>query len=116
MEKELLEVLKQRLLALGINYEYGEYSGELVYPYVVGEYNENLYTAENGTTQGEVILTAFTTGTESDLIDLKDLIKREFADYRATTESGAVVFSYRGKLFIRENNLKKMEMYIDTFC
>ena len=46
MEKELLKVINEELLSLGINYEYGEYKGELKYPYAVGEYNEKDYQYE----------------------------------------------------------------------
>ena len=114
MEKELLRVIKEELLQLGINYEYGEYKSELKYPYAVGEYNENGYEYESNITNGEFILVVFHRGNELDLINIKEQVKQRFADYRKVVESGTVYVSYRSKLFIRENNLKKIEIYLDT--
>ena len=114
MESELLEVINNLLSKF--NYEYGEYTGPLSYPYIVGEYNESTYQFEDNITSGEFILTCFHRGNELDLINIKEDIKNIFADYRANTKSGTVYISYRNKLFIRsgEAELKKMEIYLDT--
>ena len=114
MESELLEVIKN--LLSNFNYEYGEYTGVLKYPYMVGEYNENTYQFENNITGGEFILTCFHRGNELDLINIKEEIKKIFADYRSETESGTIWISYNNKQFIRsgEAELKKMEIYLDT--
>lgn len=114
MERELLEVINKELS--NYNYEYGEYTGELVYPYIVGEYNESNYQYDDNVTNGEFILTLFHRGSELDLINIKEEIKSKFADYRATTNNGTVYVSYRNKLFIRsgEAELKRMEIYLDT--
>lgn len=114
MEKELLKVINDELLSLGINYEYGEYKGELKYPYAVGEYSERDYSYETNITDGEFILVVFHRGNELDLINIKELVKEKFADYRKVVNNGAVYVSYRNKLFIREADLKKMEIYLDT--
>ena len=116
MEKELLRVIGEELLSLGINYEYGEYTGELTYPYAVGEYSENDYQYETNITDGEFILVVFNRGknAELDLINIKEQVKNKFADYRKVVNGGTVYVSYRNKLFIREANLKKMEIYLDT--
>jgi hypothetical protein len=114
MESELLKVIKEKLSIF--NYEYGEYTGEVKYPYIVGEYNENTYSFEDNITNGEVILVCFHRGPELDLINIKEQIKELFKDYREVTESGTVYISYRNKLYIRsgEADLKKMEIYLDT--
>jgi len=114
MEKELLKVINDELLKLGINYEYGEYTGELKYPYAVGEYSESNYQYENNITNGEFILVVFHRGNELDLINIKEQVKNTFADFRKVVDSGTVNVSYRNKLFIREADLKKMEIYLDT--
>lgn len=116
MESELLKVINEEMLKLDINYEYGEYTSELKYPYAVGEYNEKDYSFENNFTSGEFIITIFHRGTESDLINIKEKVKEVFADYRASTNSGTISINYRNKLFIRsgEAELKKMEIYLDT--
>lgn len=114
MEKELLKVINDELLSLGINYEYGEYKGELKYPYAVGEYSENNYQYETNVTNGEFILVVFQRGNELDLINIKEKVKNRFADFRKVVNGGTINVSYRNKLFIREADLKKMEIYLDT--
>lgn len=114
MEKELLKVIKKELLSLGINYEYGEYQGEHKYPYAVGEYSEGNYDYESNITDGEFILVVFHKGNELDLINIKEQIKEKFADYRSIVNGGTIYVSYRNKLFIREADLKKMEIYLET--
>lgn len=116
MESELLKKIKTELLALSLNYEYGEYTGALQYPYMVGEYNEIGYQYEDNVTNGEFILTIFNRGSENDLITIKEQIKILFADYKANVTGGTIYISYRNKLFIRsgEAELKKMEIYLDT--
>ena len=114
MEKELLKVINEELLSLGINYEYGEYKGELKYPYAVGEHSEKDYGYENNVTNGEFILIVFHRGNELDLINIKEQVKEKFADYRKVVNGGTINVSYRNYLPIREENLKKMEIYLDT--
>ena len=114
MEKELLKVINRELLSLGINYEYGEYTGQLKYPYAVGEYSESNYQYESNVTNGEFILVVFHRGNELDLVNIKEQVKEKFADYRAVVNGGTINVSYRNKLFIREADLKKMEIYLDT--
>lgn len=116
MESELLKVINEELSSF--NYEYGEYTGELKYPYIVGEYHERNHDYECGVTDGEFILVLFNRGNELDLINIKEQIKNIFEDYRKVTDSGAVFISYRSKAFIRsgEAELKKMEIYLDTKC
>lgn len=115
MESELLKVINDELVKF-LNYEYGEYTGVLQYPYAVGEYNETGTSYEDGGTTGEFILTVFNRGSELDLINIKEQVKEVFADYRVSTESGTIYINYRNKLFIRsgEAELKKMEIYLDT--
>lgn len=114
METELLRVINDELKKLGINYEYGEYTKKLKYPYAVGEYSENDYQYETNITNGEFILVVFQKGNELDLINIKEKVKKLFADFRQVVEGGTIYVSYRNKLFIREANLKKMEIYLDT--
>lgn len=114
MENELLRVIKEELLSIGLNYEYGEYTGELKYPYAVGEYSENDYQYETNITNGNFILVVFHKGNELDLINIKEQVKEKFADFRKVVNGGTVNVSYRNKLFIREADLKKMEIYLDT--
>lgn len=114
MESELLQIINKEMS--DYNYEYGEYTGTLVYPYIVGEYNESAFNYEDNVVNGEFILTLFHRGSELDLINIKEEIKNKFADYRATINNSVVYVSYRNKMFVRsgEAELKRMEIYLDT--
>lgn len=116
MESNVLKIIKEELSSLNLNYEYGEYTKELKYPYGVGEYSENNYTFEDNVTNGEFIVTFFNRGSELDLINIKELIKDKFKDFRKATDSGTIYIAYTHKLFIRsgEAELKKMEIYLDV--
>ena len=87
MESELLEKINEEISKI-VTYEYGEYTGKLVYPYAVGEYSEGSYSYEDNGTTGSFILTLFNRGNELELIDIKEKIKKVLEDYRANTESG----------------------------
>lgn len=115
MESDVLRVINDELTELSINYEYDEYSGPLAYPYVVGEYSENSFAYEDGSTNAQMILTAFMRGSRSALIDIKEKIKARFCDYRKTTASGVMSITYSQSLFLRtgKEDLKRIDIYLD---
>ena len=93
MEKELLKVINDELLKLGINYEYGTYTGELKYPYAVGEYNEKDYQYENDITNGDFILVVFHKGNELDLINIKEQVKDILPSFGVAVAMAVPVFA-----------------------
>lgn len=81
-EKEVLKCIYEELTNLGINYYYMiNDSKNVVYPYVTGEYYEYDYKFEDGSSNGEILLEAWTRKSESELIDIKDKIKEKFKNY-----------------------------------
>jgi len=116
MEISVLKIINDEMKNLGLNYEYGEFTGTLAYPYGVGEYSENNFIYEDCSSGGEIILTFFNRGNEANLIKIKELIKNKFRDYKIKANGGTVYISYKSKLFLRsgEADLKKMEIYLDV--
>jgi hypothetical protein len=116
METDVLKIFNAEMINLGINYDYMEYKGGLVYPYIVGELTEDDYVYEDGSTRGEMLLTIFNRGSELDLVNIKELIKEKFKDYRAITDNGSIYIVYTRKLPIQsgEADLQKTEIYLDV--
>ena len=115
MEHDVLKIINAELSDLGLHYEYDEFTGELVYPYLVGEFSESGYAYEDNATNGEMILTCFHRGSRADMIRVKELIKDRFRDYRCVVDGGAIHIAYTHELFLRsgEADLKKMEIYLE---
>lgn len=67
MSKAVLNAVKQGMAAIGMNYEYQEWTDDPVYPYFTGEYQEFEPLNEDGMQETSFILTGFTRGSYSDL-------------------------------------------------
>ena len=115
MEEIVLATIGEELEKLEVTYEYGEFKGLPTFPYARGEYSENQYTFETNGTSGEFILTCFNHGSELDLIELKDKIKKHFRDYRRVTEKGGISIKYRNSLFVQtgDEQLRRREIYLE---
>ena len=87
MTIEALGLITKLLKENGINYELGEWTSKVVYPYFVGEYQENEELNENGMLETNFILNGFTRGTWLDLEQAKQKIKN-LANYQCLLESG----------------------------
>lgn len=82
--------------ALGINYDFEEWKGKPLYPYVTGEYQEVETLNEEGEGETQFILNVFARGitTHADMEEVKNKIKKHFPTVGgrlATTESGSRV-------------------------
>lgn len=120
-EKALLTEINTILRELGVNYYYMvNDSTPITYPYVVGEYHEIGYSYEDNATIGEMLLNAWTRGTENDLIDIKDLVKNGFKNYQTVISEGnkktAIAINYIGKSarYTGEEDLKRIEIRLET--
>lgn len=60
MTKEALTYITNLLTSNGINYGFIEYNDEIVYPYFVGEYQEQPSLTEDGSQESLFILNGFT--------------------------------------------------------
>jgi hypothetical protein len=115
---DLLNLFKVTLEGLGINYEFGEWTSDIVYPYFVGEYQESASDSEDGLQPSTFILTGFSRNSVLELAQAKEKIKGFFKPegITAIAESGnAMAVSYSHSLVIPTGDaeLKKIEIYLD---
>lgn len=71
-----LEFIKEELHNLGINYEFGEWESEIVYPYWVGKFIE--VPSDDGPAETTFILEGFTRGSYLELLQNKETIENHF--------------------------------------
>ena len=82
MSKQVLKIVSDAMESLGLEYGFGEYSGnekgEIVYPYFVGEYTETESTTEDGLQESTIILTGFSRDAWLTLEDARERIETYF--------------------------------------
>lgn len=76
----ITEFMAEEMDALGINYDFEEWEGEPVYPYVTGEYQEVESLDEDGEQETQFILNVFARGitAHGELEEVKKRIKKHF--------------------------------------
>ncbi len=77
----ILQRIAKRLQEFNVPYEYGEWTGELVYPYFVGSMNEGSFRFEDNYTDGTFTINGWNTSSKLELIQMVDAIKVAFADW-----------------------------------
>lgn len=113
MTQETLKFISDALTNAGINYEFGQWSGEIVYPYFVGEYTESEPMTEDGLLQSTFMLNGFSRSTWLALEQAKETIEKLFSNSVQVLASGnGVCIFYAGALIIPENDpeLKRMQI------
>lgn len=101
MTKTLLKFISDRLESVKINYEYGEWNSEIVYPYFVGEYADLEPYTEDGLQESDFTLNGFTRGDWIDLESAKETIERLFSDSTTILDNGSGInISYSGCLIV----------------
>lgn len=99
--EEVLNFMNTELDAIGIPYEFLEWTQTVSYPYFVGEYSEFEPTLENNEEEKTFILTGFCRGNGSrmKLERMRALIEKHFDPVNgriATLDSGSVVAVFYG--------------------
>lgn len=89
MITEALNVIKDELRKIGVNYKFFRWQGTVKYPYFVGEISTDDFADENGYQSGTFFLNGFTRGEVFDLLEISEKIKQHFADFRCISESGS---------------------------
>lgn len=97
-----------------INYHFLYYKTDKVeYPYWVGEYLENEYSAETNYQGTTFILTGVTRGSYLELEKQKEIIKKALKDKRAILPSGtgiAVHYDYSMPIRVDDIELQKIQI------
>lgn len=115
---EILEIIDKQLNdVLKIPYQLGQWNGDVIYPYSVGELTEEPTTTEDGHKTSTLLITAFHRGEGAmlKLLEVKERIENHFNfiyGLRGETEKGAFVIYYDSSFFVPtgEANLKKIQI------
>ena len=68
---DMLGFISDQLDQLGIPYEFGEWTGEISYPYFVGSFNEIEHRLEDGYTGGVFTLDGWSRGSKLPLAEIR---------------------------------------------
>lgn len=111
-----LKFINEQMDILGINYEFGEWTSEIKYPYFVGELpSPEEITTEDGKEETTLFLNGFTRGKFLELEEANDKIRKHFNmihGLREKTDSGSIAVFYDGHFFVPtgEADLKKIQI------
>ena len=113
MTPEGLKFISKTLKPL-VNYHFLYYKTDKVeYPYWVGEYLENEYSAETNYQGTTFILTGVTRGSYLELEKQKEIIKKALKDKRAILSNGtgiAVHYDYSMPIRVDDIELQKIQI------
>lgn len=93
-----------------------EWTSGLVYPYFVGEYEEEAGETEDGTSEALFMLTGTTRGSWLDLENAKKSIEQYFRDFRTITSDGTGIVVYFDRAFpipTGEQDLKRIQINLN---
>lgn len=112
---EKLGYISEQMNILSVPYEFGQWNSKVTYPYFVGEITEEPTTTEDGFEQSTLLITGFHRGTFSELLEVKEKIKKHFDPIdglRGSTKNGAIAVFYDGFFFVPtgEADLKKIQI------
>ena len=105
MSKQVLTIISNAMIDLGLEYGFGEYSADpVVYPYFVGEYTETESTTEDGLQDTSFLLTGFSRESWQALEDAKERIESFFNQVSGKTviadNGSAVAIFYANSLIV----------------
>lgn len=114
MTPEGLKFISKTLKPL-VNYHFLYYKTDKVeYPYWVGEYLENEYSAETNYQGTTFILTGVTRGSYLELEKQKEIIKKALKDKRAILPSGTgIAVHYDYSMSIRTDDIELQKIQIN---
>ena len=110
-----LAFIAEQMDRISVPYEFLQCSSKIEYPYFVGEITEEPTMTEDGSEESTLLLTGFHRGTMTDLLTVKEKIKKHFPSVyglRGDTEGGAIAVFFDGFLSIPtgEADLKKIQI------
>lgn len=126
MSEEALKIISDVMEKLGLNYEFMEWTGDRVYQYFTGEYQEVEKPPDSITDESKFILSGFArrqkgkTNPYLSLENAKKKIKKKFnkeTGYIVTTDTGSVVAIFYSSSFpVRtvDADLKKIQINLDV--
>lgn len=118
MSKQALKIISDGMTSLGLEYGFGEYSGNpVVYPYWVGEYTETESFTEDGFQESTVLLVGFSRGSWLDLENDKEKIENYFNQVGGKTvitdNGSAVAIFYANSLIVPTGDAELKSIHIN---
>lgn len=121
MTRNALKIINNAMDTLALEYGLGRYDKKpVVYPYWVGEYQENPPTTESGHSTSSFMLTGWHRGTWDDLEQQKDRIANYFNKVSGKTvmaeDGSAVAIFYSNSLIVptMDADLKRIQINLDV--
>ena len=120
MTTESLKAVSSGMAALGLNYAFAQWEGDVPWLYFVGEYQETPSNTEDGLQEADFILTGITRGSWLELETAKENIENYFNRISGKTviaSSGtAVAIFYNNSLVVPTGDaeLKRIEIHLDV--
>lgn len=101
MTEKVLAYINKKLTDAGINYEFREWTGKIVYPYFVGTYTESPAYSENGQNEATFTLDGFTRGSWAELEKAKEkIIETFYYNTSILDDKSGLDVSYYGSLVV----------------
>ena len=104
MSKQVLKIISDDMASLGLEYDFGTYKkSPVVYPYLVGEYQETEPMTEDGLQESTFLLTGFNRGAWLALEEVIEKIEKYYGYSGKTviTDNGSgVAIFYAGTLIV----------------
>ena len=91
MSIESLKFINDKLEEININYEFMQWTKDIVYPYFVGEYQEAESLNEDGLQETTFILNGFSKGSWLNLEQEKEKIEKLFSNATVILPSGNAI-------------------------
>ena len=114
MSNSILKFISDELTRIGINYEFGEWNSDIVYPYFVGEYTEQEPYTEDGLIETNFILNGFSRGKWLALENARESVEKLFSDYTGILENGSgISISYGGSLIVPTGDMELKRIQIN---
>ena len=123
---DILNVLNKELNKLKLNYEFGEYTKKIQYPYIVGDYIENPINKECAEKSGTIILSIFTRDRKENNIEVKgnrleleeigEKIENYFKHFVSCINGNTVSieYEYRTPVDTEDEVLKRIDIYLNV--
>ena len=110
-----LHYIDRLLVENGINYELGEWTTKVVYPYFVGEYTESPSMQENGLQESLFTLNGFTRGKWLDLENAKAIIEKVVNKTAILSNGNGIAITYEGSQIIPtyDEDLKRLQINLN---
>lgn len=91
---DILKFINKKITDIDIPYEYGEWTGEISYPYFVGTFSEDEYRFEDGHTSGTLTIDGWSRDSKLGLLQCADKVKEAFTDLVEVDGNNAFAIRY----------------------